>query len=60
MLDSNLILECQALEENYFSRLDRAWDVLPKARREEIKEIVASLRSEGAICTVYDFIKGAS
>lgn len=39
MLDSNLILECQALEENYFSRLDRAWDVLPKARGKKSKRL---------------------
>lgn len=60
MLNSNLVLACQALEENFFSRLDRAWGVLPKVQQDEIKEIVASSKSEGAICTVYDFIKGAS
>lgn len=60
MLNSELFFESQALGKDCFSILDRAWGHLPKARQKEIEELIASLKSDGAICTVYDFIKGAS
>lgn len=60
MLNSELFVLSQTLGKNNFPRLGRAWSTLSKAQQNEIKEIVASLKSEGAICTVYDFVTGAS
>lgn len=60
MLNSELFFESQALGKNYFSVLDRAWTHFPKSKQKEIEELIASLKSDGAICTVYDFVKGAS
>ena len=60
MLNSELFFESQALGKDYFPILGRAWNTLQKSKQKEIEELIASLKSDGAICTVYDFIKGAS
>lgn len=60
MLNSELFFKSQALGKDYFSILDRAWNRIPKSKQKEIEELIASLKSDGAICTVHDFVKGAS
>lgn len=45
------------IEKKYFSYLERCWDSTPASLKTEIKDVETSLKKNGIICSVFDFIK---
>ena len=57
MLNKFDLLEAREKEKKYLSYLERLWDDLPSPQKEQIENVVESLKANGTICTVFDFIK---
>lgn len=57
MLNKFDLLEAQEKEKKYLSYLERLWDDLPSSQKEQIENVVESLKANGTICTVFDFMK---
>ena len=57
MLNKFDLLEAQEKEKKHLSYLERLWDSLPLSQKERIENVVESLKANGTICTVFDFIK---
>lgn len=57
MLNKFDLLEAREKEKKYLSYLERLWDDLPSSQKEQIENVVESLKANGTICTVFDFIK---
>lgn len=45
------------IEKEYFSYLERCWNNTPASLKTEIKGIETSLKQNGIVCSVFDFIK---
>ena len=59
MNNKSVLLEAQALERSYFTKLEQLWETIPASQRSKIEETASSLRSKGAICSEYDFIEAS-
>lgn len=57
MLNKFDLLEAREKEKKYLSYLERLWDDLPSPQKEQIENVVESLKANGTICTVFDFMK---
>lgn len=57
MLNKFDLLEVREKEKKYLSYLERLWDNLPLSQKKRIENEVESLKANGTICTVFDFIK---
>ena len=57
MLNKFDLLEAREKEKKYLSYLERLWDDLPSSQKEQIENVVESLKANGTICTVFDFMK---
>lgn len=57
MLNKFDLLEAQEKEKKYLSYLERLWDDLPSPQKEQIENVAESLKANGVICTVFDFMK---
>lgn len=55
--ETSVLLEAKVLEKEYFSRLERLWDSPPLSQRKQIEALTEQLKSDGIICSRYDFIE---
>ena len=53
---SQELSKAQEIEKDCLSSLESRFNALSRAKREQITELVAQMKSRGVICSEYDFI----